>query len=194
MTTERDRHLRMSAKHSVLVLIDYQARLMPAIYDRERVTRRAAFLASVAGELGVPVVATAQNPDKLGANVDAIASRCDAVVDKLAFGACEDGLIAQLDALRPDAEVVIGGCEAHVCLMQTRGRAHGLGALGCEWLPAARRPQGRDEAAQRLRREGRDDGDGRVRMAQHERRRALPRSLRPGQGHRLIQLGMSLVP
>ncbi|MDO5696782.1 MAG: isochorismatase family protein [Dermatophilus congolensis] len=152
MTTERDRHLRMSAEHSVLVLIDYQARLMPAIYDRERVTRRAAFLASVAGELGVPVVATAQNPDKLGANVDAIASRCDAVVDKLAFGACEDGLIAQLDALRPDAEVVIGGCEAHVCLMQT---ALGLLEAGrTVWVlsdaSGSRRPGDRKAAMRRL--------------------------------------------
>lgn len=152
MSSERERPLRMSAEHSVLVLVDYQTRLMPAMYDRERVTRRAAFLAAVAGELGVPVVGTAQNPDKLGPNVEPIASRCDAVVDKMAFGACEDGLIAQLDALRPEAEVVIGGCEAHVCLMQT---ALGLLEQGRRvWIlsdaSGSRRPNDRKTAMRRL--------------------------------------------
>lgn len=152
MISERERHLRMSAEHSVLVLVDYQTRLMPAIYDRDRVTRRAAFLAAVARELGVPVVATAQNPDKLGPNVEPIASRSDAVVDKLAFGACEDGLAAKLDELRPDAEVVIGGCEAHVCLMQT---ALGLLEQGRRvWAlsdaSGSRRPNDRKTAMRRL--------------------------------------------
>lgn len=152
MSSDRERPLRMSAEHSVLVLIDYQTRLMPAIYDRDRVTRRAAFTAAVAKELGVPVVATAQNPDKLGPNVEAIATRADVVIDKLAFGACEEGLVAQLDALRPDAEVVIGGCEAHVCLMQT---ALGLLEAGRRvWVlsdgSGSRRPNDRKVAMRRL--------------------------------------------
>ena len=46
MSSDRERPLRMSAEHSVLVLIDYQTRLMPAIYDRDRVTRRAEAVAA----------------------------------------------------------------------------------------------------------------------------------------------------
>lgn len=108
--------LRMNAERSIVVLIDYQEKLMPAIHEGERVTSRAAFVAQVANELGVPVVATEQAPDKLGHNVAAIAGLAEVVIDKDTFGACEGGL---MPLLPEDAEVVIAGCEAHVCLIQT---------------------------------------------------------------------------
>ena len=54
------RPLRMRAAESALVLIDYQERLMPAIHDGDAVLARAVFLAKVARELDVPVIATAQ--------------------------------------------------------------------------------------------------------------------------------------
>jgi len=117
--SEREISLRMDAGRSVLVLVDYQPRLMPAIADAERVLERAVFLAQVAAELGVPVVLTAQNPDKLGPNAPALVELAQAVVDKMTFGACEADLVAAVEGLRPDAEVVIAGCEAHVCLLQT---------------------------------------------------------------------------
>lgn len=119
-TMPRERPLRLRAEHSVLVLVDYQERLMPAIADGEQVLARAAFLAEVAGELGVPVVGTAQNPDKLGPNLAPVADRLDVVVDKMAFGACEDGLLDALEHTGAGTEeVVVAGCEAHVCLLAT---------------------------------------------------------------------------
>ena len=123
--------LRMDRGHSVLVLVDYQGRLLTAIHDAERVVERAVFLADVARELGVPVIGTAQNPTKLGPNVEAVQSRCADIVEKMHFGACEGGLLERLDALAAEApsangarvpenlDVVVAGCEAHVCLLQT---------------------------------------------------------------------------
>jgi|LSQX01.3.fsa_nt_gb nicotinamidase-related amidase len=131
--------LRMRVDRSVLVLVDYQERLMPAIADQAEVLRRAGFVAAVAHELGVPVVGTAQNPEKLGPNLPPVAERLDRVIDKVTFGACEGGLddvLAELDRtvtppsadpagamLRVDPDrprdVVIAGCETHVCLLQT---------------------------------------------------------------------------
>lgn len=111
----------MDASRSVVVLVDYQQRLMPAIHGGAQALAQAVRLADIARALGVPVVATEQNPQRLGPNDEAVRARCDATVSKMHFGACAAGL---LDALRaadgtPARDVVIAGCESHVCLLQT---------------------------------------------------------------------------
>ncbi len=110
---------------SVLVLVDYQGRLMPAIHGGAGVLAEGLRLADTARALGVPVIGTEQNPAGLGPNDAALSARCDTTLTKLHFDACADGLLDAIDqwhpALPPRAprDVVIAGCEAHVCLLQT---------------------------------------------------------------------------
>jgi nicotinamidase-related amidase len=107
-------------RRCTLVLVDYQQRLMPAIHGGERVLANALLLADVARELGIAVFGTEQNPAGLGPNVAAIRERCSITLAKDRFDACADGLLAQLgDNEHLTRQVVIAGCEAHVCLMQT---------------------------------------------------------------------------
>ena len=110
----------IDASKSALVLVDCQARLMPAIHDAQNVLKRAALLADAAKLLGLRVLGTEQNPSGLGPNVDAIRERCETTLAKTHFDACADGLLALLDTGTPaPSQVVIAGCEAHVCMMQT---------------------------------------------------------------------------
>lgn len=105
---------------SSLVLVDYQARLMPAIHGADDVVARALVLARAAALLAVPVLGTEENPERLGPNIDTLARLCVQTVPKMHFDACEDGLLAALDARAPRRrQVVIAGCEAHVCMLQT---------------------------------------------------------------------------
>jgi nicotinamidase-related amidase len=106
----------ISPTRCVLVLVDYQQRLMPFIDRGEQAVAHALRLADAARELGIPVIGTEQNPAGLGPNLDAIRQRCESTIEKMHFDACEDGL---LDAIAGNDQVVIAGCEAHVCLMQT---------------------------------------------------------------------------
>lgn len=130
----------LDVSDSQLVLVDYQERLMPAIHDGVLVLANAVKLAQAAQMLRVPVFGTEQNPDKLGANDERLRSLCQKTLGKMSFSAVEEGL---LEWLRPPARpvagnarslpkhlqkapvaserntVVIAGCEAHVCLMQT---------------------------------------------------------------------------
>jgi nicotinamidase-related amidase len=107
-------------RRCALVLVDYQARLMPAIHEGALAVAAACKLADVARELGIPVVGTEQNPAGLGPNVEEIRGRCEATVSKMSFDACADGLLEWLRG-RGEAvsDIVIAGCESHVCLMQT---------------------------------------------------------------------------
>ena len=131
----------LDASDSQLVLVDYQERLMAAIPEREAVLANARRLAQAARLLDVPVWGTEQNPGKLGQNDPVLRSACQRTLAKMHFSAVEEGL---LDCLRPPAHsgagnarslpkhlqkptapaqargtVVLAGCEAHVCLMQT---------------------------------------------------------------------------
>jgi len=133
----------LEAEESQLVLVDYQQRLMPAIHDAQAVVANAMRLARTARLLQVPVWATEENARSLGATVEDLAPLVDATVHKMAFAGADD----LLPRLRPPARagaaggsnarslpkhlqkavpvapergsIVLAGCEAHVCLMQT---------------------------------------------------------------------------
>lgn len=123
-----------------LVLVDFQARLMPAIHEGGQVLAQALRLAELARLLQVPVWATEQSPDKLGGTDPALAAQCQRIVSKTSFGAAQvlQPLLAPPAApprgnarslpkhlqKRSPAEpergtLVLAGCETHVCLLQT---------------------------------------------------------------------------
>ena len=81
----------LNAEGSVLLLIDLQQRLMPAIHDSEVVIARAARLAEAARLLGVPIRATQQYPAGLGATVPELAGYPAETLDKTACGYSASG-------------------------------------------------------------------------------------------------------
>lgn len=131
----------LQAELSQLVLVDYQTRLMTAIFEAPQVLANAVRLAQAARYLAVPVFGTEQNPSKLGENAAELKLLCSKTLAKMQFSAVEEGLS---EWLRPPlavavgnarslpkhlqkpsntptqrSSIVIGGCEAHVCLLQT---------------------------------------------------------------------------
>ncbi|SDL07387.1 Nicotinamidase-related amidase [Modicisalibacter muralis] len=103
---------------STLILVDLQTRLMPAIHDGQAVASRAAILARAAKLLDVPIVATEQSPASLGHTVSQLQELCDTTIAKSHFDASTEA--AFIDSLAPQRdELIVAGCEAHVCVMQT---------------------------------------------------------------------------
>jgi nicotinamidase-related amidase len=130
----------LDASQSQLVLVDYQARLMPAIFEGAAVVENAVRLGRMARVLDVPIWGTEENPSKLGENLADIRALCQRTLAKMHFSAAEEGLGEWLRApakapqgnarslpkhlQKPAAAeerntIVIAGCEAHVCLLQT---------------------------------------------------------------------------
>ena len=147
----------INSEHSLLLLIDLQERLAPAIQDIDTVLRHNLWLAAVAQRLSVPVGATVQYPSGLGPLVPELGAAIppDRIVEKIHFSAVADGCLERL----PDfsrRQIVLTGTEAHVCVLQT---ALGLRALGKEVFVVAeavgsRRATDKDLALARLRQEG----------------------------------------
>jgi nicotinamidase-related amidase len=131
----------LDAELSQLVLVDYQSRLMPAMVDAPQVLANAQVLAQAARLLRVPTWGTEQNPSKLGENPPELRELCQRTLAKMHFSAVEEGLG---EWLRPPAKapvgnarslpkhlqkpvqsgserssIVLAGCEAHICLLQT---------------------------------------------------------------------------
>ena len=142
---------------STLLIVDTQVRLMPAIHDAEGVVRRCILIATAARELGIHVIGTEQNPDGLGPLLPEIGALCDTTLSKFHFSAPrEPGFLERLPAGRDT--VVVTGCEAHVCALQT---ALGLLDTGhaVKWVADAvgsRHPHDRLAATERARRAGAD--------------------------------------
>jgi nicotinamidase-related amidase len=143
-----------NAAESVLVLVDLQARLMPAIHESDRVVTEAVRLANIARVLGVPVIGTEQSPGSLGGNLVEIRRLCDQTVAKDHFDGCQDGLLDALPAGRK--HVVVAGCEAHVCVFQTVTGllGHGLSVTVVLDAIGSRKASSRDAAIDRMRRDG----------------------------------------
>ena len=139
---------------SRLLVIDLQARLMPAIEGAEAVIANAGRLVAAAGLLGVPVLHTEQNPRGLGPTVPGLGATSDTTLAKTNFDATREP--GALERLAPDRDLVVAGCEAHVCVLQTvlgllaAGRRVHLvrDALG------ARRSESRETAILRMARHG----------------------------------------
>jgi nicotinamidase-related amidase len=108
----------ISAERSVLLLIDLQQKLVPVLHDGESVVARSARLAEAALALDVPVVATEQYPAGLGPTVESLAGYPRATLAKTAFSAAADPGFQDLIPAGT-REVVIVGCETHVCVLQT---------------------------------------------------------------------------
>lgn len=145
----------LDASRSMLLLIDLQDRLMPAIADGATVTETALRLARFAQRLAVPIAATVQNPTRLGGFPPAFVPFADKPFAKMHFDATAEPGFAEIC---PDGvtQVVVAGCEAHVCVQQTclglrwQGRDVYVVADAC----GSRRPSDRQAALERLARHG----------------------------------------
>lgn len=115
----------LEAQRSVLIVVDLQNKLVPAIDKGDEVVANAGKLLDGAGRLGVPVIVSEQYPKGLGLTVDAITAKLpndSKTVSKLTFSAARsEDFSRNLSELRARGrdQMVICGTETHVCVLQT---------------------------------------------------------------------------
>jgi nicotinamidase-related amidase len=111
-----------------LIVVDIQEKLLPPIWEKERLVRNAQLLIRLAGILKIPALVTTQYNKGLGNTVPEVASLLPdtPTVDKLMFSCFGSDVFCSLLKRLPGQRttVLLCGMETHICVMQTA-----LGAL-----------------------------------------------------------------
>lgn len=112
---------RIVRAKAALAVIDIQERLLPTIFESERVVRNTVRLIKGALALGIPVLVTEQYKKGLGATTPAVAAEIAdlPLMEKVVFSACGAAGFEKALKKRKVSDVIVCGIEAHVCVSQT---------------------------------------------------------------------------
>ena len=118
----------LEAEQCALIVVDMQEKLLPPIWEKERLVRNARLLIRLAGILKIPALVTTQYAKGLGNTVPDIASLLPDTqpIDKLMFSCFGSDVFCSLLKRLPGQRttILLSGMETHICVMQTA-----LGAL-----------------------------------------------------------------
>jgi nicotinamidase-related amidase len=119
----------LKRENAALLVIDLQEKLLPKIFEHERVTKNCILLIRLAQILDIPLMVTTQYEKGLGPTVEEISSVLGETspVDKVEFGCFNNaGFTERIKSLGPSrSNLILCGIESHICVTQTA-----LGALG----------------------------------------------------------------
>lgn len=113
--------MKINRDEAVLVLVDYQEKLMPAMADKEALEENVVKLVKGCELLKLPILATQQYTRGLGETVPAIKEAVKEFnpIEKTSFSCY--GEVNFVEALEATGKktVILAGIETHVCVLQT---------------------------------------------------------------------------
>jgi nicotinamidase-related amidase len=144
----------ISRENSALLVVDFQSRLMPAIEDGGSVVANARRLLDAAMMFQVPILFTEQNAEGLGGTLPELGATSSNTAHKMTFNACRAA--GFLEGFPERRDIIVSGCEAHVCVLQSVMGLLNVGrrvvlvrdALG------SRRSESKETAIRRMERDG----------------------------------------
>ena len=117
----------LRAEECALAVIDIQEKLLPPIWESERMVRNSQLLIRMALTMNLPILVSTQYAKGLGQTIPEIASLLPdvKVIDKLEFGCFGNGeYCSAVSKLSDRNTLLLCGMETHICVTQTA-----LGAL-----------------------------------------------------------------
>lgn len=118
----------LDPEQCALVVIDVQEKLLPPIWEKERMVKNVQLLIRLAGILKIPSLVTTQYAKGLGNTVPDVASMLPETssIDKMMFSCFGSDVFCSLLKRLPGQRttLLLCGMETHICVMQTA-----LGAL-----------------------------------------------------------------
>ncbi len=111
----------LTTGNAILVLIDYQERLFPAMHEKEPLLENVLKLVKGVNALGVPLLVTEQYPKGLGPTLPQIKELLPGItpIEKTCFNSCEEGDFTNALKASGRQQVLIAGIESHICVYQT---------------------------------------------------------------------------
>ncbi|HAG41724.1 MULTISPECIES: hydrolase [unclassified Pseudoalteromonas] len=114
-------HKNLSADNSVLLVIDIQDKLSPAISEFTDLLGWAIKIAKVSGLFKIPSIVTEQYPQGLGGTNSLLKNTLinAQTVEKTHFSACNEPAFNAVFTKLTRSQIIVIGTEAHVCVLQT---------------------------------------------------------------------------
>lgn len=116
--------MRLTQNNCCALAIDFQEKLMPAMYGRDELQKNVVKLLKGLSLLEIPMLITEQYPKGLGATLPDIAGAAQGapIISKTSFGALgNDDVLGHLEQLEQFGrkQVLVCGIEAHICVLQS---------------------------------------------------------------------------
>lgn len=121
----------LSSGRVVMVVVDVQEKLIPHIWEKEKIIRNMQILIKGMKILDVPILLTEQYPEGLGKSIPGIRNLLPDVsaISKMTFDCCgNENFMDRINGLKRK-QILLCGIESHVCIYQT---AIGLRSEGYE--------------------------------------------------------------
>ena len=113
----------LEAEQCALIVVDIQSKLLPPIWERERLIRNSQLLIRLAGILKIPAIVSTQYAKGLGETVPEIASLLpdSTPIDKTMFSCFGSDVFCSLLKRMPGQRntLLLCGMESHICVTQT---------------------------------------------------------------------------
>jgi nicotinamidase-related amidase len=111
-----------NVQNSLLLMVDMQEKLLPAMHDGENCINRNLLLLQGAAALELPVIISEQYPQGLGSTIPQLKEACREewpVGSKTSFSCFGDEDLSDLIRNLNAETLIISGVESHVCVCQT---------------------------------------------------------------------------
>ncbi|MCX5831283.1 MAG: hydrolase [Deltaproteobacteria bacterium] len=150
--------MRVLRENTLGLVIDYQERLLPHIYENQQLLANTLVLIEGLKALEIPLIVTEQYRKGLGITVPEIKNLFSPFdpMEKVSFSCYDDQGIGKALAATGQKSVVICGIEAHVCVLQTA-----IDLMENNYMPvvvadciSSRKPDDKQTAIKRMRQEG----------------------------------------
>ncbi|MDR1026102.1 MAG: isochorismatase family protein [Lactobacillus sp.] len=112
----------MNRENSLLLIIDIQERLTPAMDSAREVITNSTKLVELANELKVPFIINEQYPKGLGSTMFDIKSKAGEkanYIEKISFSSGKDEATLKAIKKTKKKQIIIAGIETHICVLQS---------------------------------------------------------------------------
>ena len=113
--------MRIKANETMAIIIDYQEKLVPVMNEKEIFVENSAILINGLKSLEIPMIVTQQYTKGLGNTIAKISEAIGEYepYDKITFSGAGNEAIMQAIKNTNSKNIIIFGCEAHICVLQT---------------------------------------------------------------------------
>ena len=111
----------LTIENSLLLVVDFQQRLMPSIHKNEEIERKMEIMIKCCRILNVPIIVTQQYTKGLGGTVDLLSNALAEYepIEKITFSCYRNAKFRDMLNNTGKANIIVTGIETHICVLQT---------------------------------------------------------------------------